>query len=343
MTVSMRTILIVLLLAALVALALVFASETPRSQRPVALVNGQVITTAELEKAVGPSVTKLQEQIYQLKRDKLEALVDDKLLAEEAARRGLSVEALVAAEVDGKIETVTDDEVKTFYEASKARLGKDEPGLRDRIRSHLWEQKRSARQGAFFESLRATAKVVYRLPPPEVYRVEVPVEGAPFRGSAAAPVTIVKFEDFHCPYCKRTQATLSQILLKYGDRVKIVHRDFPIDTLHPAARLAAEAARCAAAQDKFWPYHDLLYSNSPKTDPEQLKAYAQQAGLNMGAFEQCLSRETYKDAVQKDVDLGLELGLNGTPAFFINGRLFSGAQPFENFVEVIDQELARAE
>ncbi|MGH9862505.1 MAG: thioredoxin domain-containing protein [Candidatus Acidiferrales bacterium] len=339
----MRAILILLLLAGLVALALLFASETPRSQRPVAEVNGQVITTAELERAVGPSVSKLQEQIYNLKRDKLEALIDDKLMAEEAARRGLTVEALVAAEVNAKIETITDEEVKTFYEASKARLGKDEPALRDRIRSHLWEQKRSARQGAFLESLRAQAKVVYRLPPPDVYRVEVPVEGAPFRGSATAPVTIVKFEDFHCPYCKQAQPTLSQVLLKYGDRVKLIHRDFPLDTLHPGARRAAEAARCATAQDKFWPYHDLLYSNSPKTDPEQLKAYARQVGLNMGAFEQCVSRETYKEAVQKDIDLGLELGLNGTPSFFINGRLFSGAQPFENFVEVIDQELARAE
>ena len=343
MRVSTRTILIVLLLAGLVALALLFASETPRSQKPVAEVNGHVITTAELERAVGPSVSKLQEQIYQLRKDKLEALIDNKLVAEEAARRGLTAEALVAAEVDAKIEAVTDDEVKAFYEAGKARLGKDEPALRDRIRSHLWEQKRSARQGAFLESLRAQAKVVYRLPPPDVYRVEVPVEGAPFRGGASAPVTIVKFEDFHCPYCKRAQATLSQILLKYGDRVKIVHRDFPIDTLHPGARLAAEAGRCAKEQDKFWPFHDLLYSNSPKTDPEQLKAYAQQVGMNMGAFDQCVSRETYKEAVQKDVDLGLELGLSGTPSFFINGRLFSGAQPFENFVEVIDQELARAE
>jgi len=154
-------------------------------------------------------------------------------------------------------------------------------------------------------------------------------------------VTIVEFQDFHCPFCKRVQATIGELLARYGDKVKVVHRDFPIDSLHPLARKGHEAARCANEQGKFWAYHDLLYANAPKAGPEHLKAFAQEVGLNLPAFEQCVSSRKYRAAVQKDVDDGHGLGVTGTPTFFVNGRLLSGAQPFENFARMIDEELER--
>lgn len=337
----LRTTLILLTLAALVALAVLFAAESPDKNKPLAEVNGEVITAAELDKAVGPSLAKLQEQIYKLRKDKLDALVQERLLAAEAAKRSLTVEALLAAEVEAKVEPVTDEEVKVFYEANKSRLKEEEAALRERIRAYLREQKLEARREAFQNSLRTQANIVIHLEPPEVYRVEVAVEGAPARGPATARVTIVKFEDFHCPYCKRVQSTLAQVLTRYGDKVRIVHRDFPLDNAHPDARKAHEAGRCAHAQGKFWDYHDLLYAHSPKTSPEELKAYARDAGLDLPAFEQCLESGAMAAAVEADVEQGNQLGLTGTPSFFINGRLFSGAQPLGNFVEVIEQELAR--
>ena len=166
------------------------------------------------------------------------------------------------------------------------------------------------------------------------------VDGAPFKGTAKAPVTIVKFEDFHCPFCKQVQQTLAQLLSRYSKEVKIVHRDFPIDSLHPQARKGHEAARCANDQGKFWIYHDKLYANAPKADTEDLKAYAKEAGLDLVAFERCLSEGKYQGAVQKDVEEGTRIGVSGTPTFFINGRLFSGAQSLEAFVRVIEEELA---
>ena len=127
---------------------------------------------------------------------------------------------------------------------------------------------------------------------------------------------------------------------RYGDKVKVVHRDFPIDQLHPQARKGHEAARCANDQGKFWAYHDVLYAKAP-AKPEQLKAIAQEVGLDLPAFDQCLASGKHQLEVLKDVDEGTRLGVSGTPTFVINGRLVSGAQPLESFARVIEDELAR--
>ena len=150
--------------------------------------------------------------------------------------------------------------------------------------------------------------------------------GAPFKGPETAPVTIVKFEDFDCSFCQRAQATLAQLLARYGGQVKLVHRDFPIDPLHGKS-LAHEAARCADHQGKFWTYHDALY--------------AEAIGLDVGAFEQCLTGGTDRAVVQRDVDEGSRVGVKATPTFFINGRPLVGAQPLERFIQMIDDELVR--
>jgi protein-disulfide isomerase len=327
------------------ALALLTAISLPvavlAASEPLAEVDGEAITAEEVEKTLGAQLRKLEEQIYTLKRAKVEALIGERLLAREAARRGISVPALVDAEVTSKVGPVTEQEIEAFYRANKARFRGDEGTAREQIRTYLQNQKLAARRDAFVQSLRSNAKVVVHLKAPPVFRAEMSVEGAPIKGSATAPVTIVKFEDFHCPFCKRVQATLIQLLARYGDRVRVVHRDFPIDSLHPAARGAHEAARCAHEQGKFWPYHDKLYANAPKASPEQLKAYAREVGLDLGAFEQCFTSGRYQAAVQQDLEEGSRLGVSGTPSFFINGRELTGAQPLERFVRVIEEELAR--
>ncbi len=328
-----------ILLLVLAALALLLAPGLA-SAEPLAEVDGQVITSEEVENALGAALTRLQEQLYTLKRQKVEALIDDRLLAKEAARRGISLAALLDAEVVSKVGLVTEQEIERFYQANKSRLQGDEATAREPIRGYLQNQKLQAQREAYLKTLRSQAKIVVHLKPPPVFRAEVSTEGAPFRGAAAAPVTIVEFQDFHCPFCKRVQGTLGELLARYGDKVKLVHRDFPIDGLHPQARRLHEAARCANEQGKFWPFHDLLYARSP-AKPEQLQASAQEVGLNLPAFEQCVASGKYRAAVQRDVDEGVRLGITGTPSFFINGRQLTGAQPLENFAAAIDEELAR--
>jgi protein-disulfide isomerase len=307
----------------------------------LAEVNGDAITTAELERALGAKLSTLEEQIYTLKREELERLIAQRLLAQEAAKRGISVTALVDAEVTTKVGLVTEQEIEAFYTANKARMRGDEASLRDNIRAHLQEQKLTVRRQRFVESVRSQSKVVVRLQPPPVVRVAVSIEGAPFRGPAQAPVTLVEFSDFHCPFCKRAQATLAQLLQRFPEKVRLVYRDFPLDSLHPQARRASEAARCAHDQGKFWDYHDVLYASPPQAAPDDLRRYAEKVGLDVPTFERCVAAGTHRDRVQQDIDEGTRLGLNGTPAFFINGRLITGAQPLEAFARILEEELAR--
>lgn len=320
----------------------VFAVQRQQAAgEPLAEVDGVAVTAEEVEKAIGAPLAKLQEQIYNLKRQKLEELVTATLLTREAKKRGISVPALLDAEVTSKVALVTEQEVEAFYEKNKARVSGDPAEARQQVRTHLQNERIAAKKQEYFQLIRAKAKIDVHLQPPPVHRVEVSTNGGPVKGSARAPVTMVKFEDFHCPFCKSAQATVTQVLAKYGSKVRLVHRDFPIDSIHPAARKAHEAARCANEQRKFWPYHDVLYNNAPKADVADLKSYAKEVGLDVPAFEKCVAIGKFRDVVQKDVDEGVRLGVTGTPSFFINGRLMSGAQPLEKFTAVIDDELSR--
>jgi protein-disulfide isomerase len=169
----------------------------------------------------------------------------------------------------------------------------------------------------------------------------VSVQGAPFKGGEKAAVTIVEFSDFHCPFCRQVISTLAQLEARYGDKIKLVFRDFPIESLHPGATKAHEAARCANEQGKFWLYHDKLFASSPSSSPEVFKGLAKEVGLDVTGFETCFDSGKYQAAVKKDIDDGNRLGVTGTPAFFINGRLVTGAQPLEAFARIIDDELTR--
>ena len=321
-------------------LALARAGEAPLTA--AATLDGDLISYDELDKLIGARVATLNDQIYQLQRQTIDQLIHERLFAREAVRRGVSAEELIAAEVAAKTPAVTDAEVEAFFKANESRLPTQEPDVRERIRVYLRGQNSNARRDAFLGELRAKANVQVLLKRPAIFRVAIDTAGAPFKGPAAAPVTVVKFEDFHCPFCKEAQRTLAQLLERYPDRVRLVHKDYPIDELHPSARAAHLAARCATEQGKFWPYHDALYANAPKTAPEELRGYAKMAGLEIASFDQCLSAGRYAAPVQKDIDEAKQTGGSGTPAFFINGRLLVGAQPLENFVALIEEELSLA-
>lgn len=169
-------------------------------------------------------------------------------------------------------------------------------------------------------------------------------------GDPAAPITIVEFSDFGCPFCRvHATSTLQQLKAAYIDTGKVyyVFKDFPIRELHPQALLAAEAAECAGAQGRYWQMHDQLFAepsewdgSSAATAQASFTRYATQIGLDQPTFEQCLASEQVRAEIQRDSDEARGLGLTGTPAFIINGRLLSGARPFEQFRSVLDGELA---
>jgi protein-disulfide isomerase len=328
----------------LLSLSLTLNSACRPSSSPdkIAEVDGIVISQTEVDKSAGKSLYGLREQLHRVERQKLDEYIGAVLLGREAKSKGVSVSTLLDQEVAGKITPVGEDEIAAFYAGNKARLRVELEKIHDQIRDYLREQKYEARKSEYMKSLRAGAKVVNYLKAPTVFRAEVSVVGSPVRGAEKAAVTIVKFEDFQCPFCKTVQPTFNDLLKRYDGKVRIVHKDLPLDALHPQARLAAEAARCAGDQGKFWDYHDKLYASSPKLGVEEVKAVAKEVGLDASRFDQCLSSGKLRAAVQQDYAQAAQLGLTGTPAFFINGREISGAQPLEAFAAIIDEELGKS-
>jgi len=323
------------------AFAIGFPFVAHAADAPLAVVDGVAITSEEVDKPLASQLSKLEEQIYNLKLQRLEALINDKLLAKEAAKRKLTAPALLDAEVTAKVGLVTELEIEKFYQDNKAQITGEQAQVREQIRTFLQNQKLAAKRDEFLKSLRSQAKVVVNLKAPPIQRIEVSVQGAPFKGGEKAAVTIVEFSDFHCPFCQRVVPTLAQLESRYGEKIKLVFRDFPIENLHPGATKAHEAARCANEQGKFWPYHDKLFAGPPKSSPEDFKGLAKEVGLDAVTFETCLDSGKYQAAIKQDMEEGNRVGVTGTPAFFINGRQISGAQPLEAFTRVIDDELAR--
>jgi protein-disulfide isomerase len=230
----------------------------------VAEVDGERISLQDLQEASGEPVAKLEEKVYQLRHEKLEQMIDDRLLVREAQHRNVKLQTLIDTEITAKAAEVTPQEVHSVYELNKNQLQKPEAEVADQLRSLLREQKIATQRHEFARSLEAKAKVSVYLDPPAPFRAHVGVDG-PTRGAPDAPVTLVEFEDFQCPFCKKAQETVQNVLARYKDKVKLVHRDFPLQPLHPASLKAHEAARCAEEQGKFWEYRDLLYKNARRS------------------------------------------------------------------------------
>jgi protein-disulfide isomerase len=311
------------------------------TSQPVAVVAGTPITAAELDELAGSKLFQVRQQEYTVRRQTLDEAIGKRLLEAEAAARKISVDELTRVEIDGKAAPVTDADKKDFYEKNKARFGTvpEEQAL-GQIEAGLRQRRVGERRAEFLKDLRGKANVKVMLEPP---RVTVGEANNPAKGPAGAPVTLVEFSDFQCPYCARVNPTLAKLQETYAGKLRIVFRDLPLLTIHKNAGHAAEAAHCANDQGKFWEMHDRLFANQAKLAPADLKEHAVALGLDATAFNQCLDSGKYTAEWRRDSEEATRLGLSGTPAFFVNGRLLSGAQPYEAFAAVIDEELALAE
>jgi protein-disulfide isomerase len=315
------------------------AGQSQTSPVPVvAVVNGKEITEQELLDRVRGEVLKLEAQMYEVRRNGAEELISEYLLEQAAKARGLTGDQLLQQEVDSKVGEVTAKEVEDFYAANQARIRKSLHEVRPQILNYLQQNKLTEARRTYLKGLRDKAQVKLYLTPPIV---EVSVEGAPFKGPQSAPITIVEFSDFQCSYCKRVLDVLNQVLERYPDKVKLAFRDFPIVSIHPHAQKAAEAAHCAAEQGKFWEYHDLLFEKQDAIPTTNFVEQAKALGLEVTTFQACIDSQKYQEKIERNYADGVKAGVSGTPAFFINGRLLSGAQPLEAFKTVIDEELER--
>jgi len=303
----------------------------------VADVNGTPILAAELEQKVAGRLVRVRQEEYELRRQALDELIAERLVAAEAAKRKVTPEELARQEVDAKSATLLQVQIETVYEQNKARFaGQTREEALARIREVLGERAKAERRAAWERELRDAARVAVRLEAPRA-TVAIPA-GAPSTGPVNAPVTIVEFTDYQCPYCHRAQSVIDQVLSRYAGKIRFVHLDFPLDG-HPGAIPAARAARCAGEQGKFWEYHRGLMTAPGSLDAADLARRAATLELDGSSFGACLSSGRHDDAIQASFRQGEELGVSGTPAYFVNGRMLSGARPLESFTELVDAEL----
>jgi protein-disulfide isomerase len=301
-----------------------------------ARLDGAEISFAELDKKAASKLMRLRSQAYDARKQTLDQMIDERLLDAEATKRGVTKDDLLKAEVTAKVGEPTEDEAKAFWESNPRRAGGDFEKMKPRILDFLKKKKETELRQAFIGGLREKAGVEILLQP---MKLEVPTgPNDPRRGSADAPVQIVAFSDFQCPYCSRVLDTLKQVETTYGEKVAVSFKNFPLP-MHPDAPKAAEAGQCAADQGKFWEMHDKMFQNQQALKEEQLKGYATELGLDATAFGACLDSGKYKDEVVADHEAGEAVGVSGTPAFFVNGRFLNGALPFDQFKEAIDGEL----
>jgi protein-disulfide isomerase len=280
---------------------------------------------ASLEKRVDQMIA---DKTFDLRRQTLEAMTDDYLVQQAAQRDKLSVNDYLKQESTGK-SGVTEADAKKFYDQHKGPNTPPFAALKPQVMEMMNRE-------ALLERLRKDQPVKILLAP---QRVVVDSSGHPSQGAKDAPVTIVEFTDFQCPFCERTQGTLKELQTKYGDKIRIVHMDFPLP-FHQHALDAAKAARCANEQGKFWPYRDALFANQSKLAPADLKAAAKNLGLNTTEFDTCFASSKFDSQIKADQAAGEKVGVDGTPAFFVDGRPLTGAQPASQFEQLIDDELA---
>ena len=313
------------------------ASLVPTS--PVAVIGDKTITLQDLDAAAAGALSRVRQEEYDARRQTLETMVNDEVLTKEAAARKVKKEDVIKTEVTDKIADPPQSEIDSFYEQNKARFGaQTKEQLAPQIAAMLKNQKMGDAQRDYMKVLRKKYGAKTLLEPP---RIEIAVDDDAAKGPAKAPVTIVEFSDYQCPYCSRAEATVEEVLKKYGDKVRLVYRDYPLQ-FHPNANGAAQASECAKDQGKFWEMHNAMFADQSKLAQADLETTAGTiAGIDKDKFKTCLESGKFQNEVQKDFEDGQKYGVTGTPTFFINGIPMVGARDVNSFAEIIDSELER--
>jgi protein-disulfide isomerase len=333
---------------ALLALPVVLAAAPvcPKIAEPaegakLAVVSGQTVTRAEVDAKIGQALCKAQldhaQKLYELREQATNALVEEKLLAAEAKKRGLKDAAALEAQLAASAPAPTEAMARQLYEENKDRLdGQTYESLRERILGSLAQQAKGQAREALLVTLRAAQKVELLLEP-----IRYPIEAkGPSRGPDKAPVTVVLFADYQCPYCSRGADTLEEVRKKHPNDLRVVYRDYPL-AFHEQAMPSAIVARCAGAQGKFWEMHDRLFAAQRELNESTYLRLASELKLDSAKLEKCRVDPAIAKAIKDDAAAGEAAGVDGTPAFFINGVKRTGAQPAEAFEAVIGPELAR--
>ena len=307
----------------------------------LAAINGEPLRVDAINERMKAYVYKLEMQVYSAREQVLNRRINDLLVIAEANKKQVGPEQIVRAEITDKLKSPTDAEVTKFYEENKARIRGDLAGARAAIIAYLQNEQQEKLETALADKLRAGAKVQVFLKEPEPPVINVNLAGGAQRGDPSAAVRIVEFTDFQCSACGGMYPIVEEVLKSYGNRVHFVLRNFPLTGIHAHALDAALAAEAAKAQGKYWEYIDLLFRNQTALDRESLKKYATQVGLDRKRFDAEFDSAKYEALVRKDIEEGEMYGIEGTPAFFINGVILTEYSA-EGLRAAIEKAVARA-
>ena len=315
------------------------APPAPASEReapPVATVDGKPISQKEVDARAQGALQRINDEAYDARHSALEEIIVERLIDAQAAARGVSREQLMRSEVEEKVAKPSRAEVADVYERNKDRVGgRSLAELTPDIERSILSQRVQDRLEAFMAELRTKGKVVVSLPQPR-NDVPIPADARVF-GPAKAPVTIVEYSDYLCPYCQKAQTVVDQVLARNAGKVRFVHRDFLLG--RPRSMPVARAAHCAADQGKFWEYRSGLLESPGDWSDQYLLSRAAPIGLDKASFQACLSSDKHDKAILQSSEDGTRLGVQSTPTFFVNGRRMKGARTVEQFQEMIDAEV----
>lgn len=303
----------------------------------MATLNGQDITESQIMPGIQGQLLKAESEIYQIKRNGVDDYIDEQLLTADAKKQGTTLVKLVE-KLKKKAGKVTEKEAQAFYDAQKAKF-RNQPfdKIKVKLISDLTNQKQQGAVNDYIDGLRKKTKITYKMERP---RTAVSIDDDPGKGNKDAPIVLIEFSDFQCPFCKRVRPTIAQVLSTYGKDVYYVFRDYPLG-FHSQAKDAANAAECANEQNKYWDFNAELWNTQGQHTIDKLKEIGVQLGLDASKFNKCVDSKKYFAEIDKDQQDGIAAGVTGTPAYSINGIFVSGAQPFETFEQIIDEELAR--
>lgn len=325
--------------ALLIVAAVAHAQAPSASEDPaVAIFGEQVITESDLEALAGPSLVSLRQQIYDAKLARLEAEIFQRLLKDVAAAEGVTEAEYRMKRIDQMVGEPDEGEVVKLMTQFRAQLAEDDLQAQEQVKQALRQREMQRLSAELKDTLFAEAGVKILLSPP---RVEVAIpDGTPTRGASDAPIVMVEYTDYQCPFCNRVQPTIDALMERYEGKVLHVFKNLPLPN-HPQAQLAGEAALCANDQGKFWEFHDWLFENQRTMNRDTMVAAAGELGIDGEAFTACIDAGVHKARVVSDMNEARSFGITGTPGFLVNGRVISGAQPVSAFEAVFDEELER--
>lgn len=306
--------------------------ESPRDV--VVEIDGTRLTTADLERKNPARLFQARNAFYEAKRKAVDEYVEEYLLERQAKKEGIPVAELLEKHVNSTIaKDPSEESLRVYYEGIDTPESFD--AIKGKISDHLRQRRIAKARAAYVQSLKSASNIAIRVAPP---RAGVSATNAPVRGSLDAPVTIIEYADYECPYCQQIQPALDKLETEYKGRIAFVYKDVPLP-MHANAQKASEATHCAGVQGKYWELHDLL-AKSKRLDIASLKQGARDLHLDGAAFDKCLDSGEKAEIVKGHLAEAQSLGLQGTPSFFINGRFFSGALSYEKLREVVDEEIA---